>query len=287
MELSFDAVSQTYDTGYRDFYFYNASGHLVKDSMELWHAPTAGSWMPLGTYNHTVNSAGYPTKTEFVFFGGAVNRVIFESNYTYNSLNQRTATLERRYDGSGLSNYFRDTVGYAGAQKQYGDEYLWDTASNTWALAAEERRHMNAAGLPDSAFGRYNYNAGSWDTAICKLAYDAQDNPVSCRIFAGASSSGPDIEYRWYYEPVSLVGVSHVVPAETGLTAYPNPAGETLYLKGATEGSYTIHNMAGQIIQLGTLRAACLPVNALPPGVYSLRLQDNSGTIFTARFTKQ
>ena len=268
---------------YRDFYFYNAAGHLVKDSMESWDFMTS-AWIPDGTYYHTVNAAGYPTKSELAYIFGSARLTVFESNNTYNGLNQVTGSLLKIYNGTGLRNYFKDTIGYAGAQQQYSDSYSWDTVTNSWTLFGQERRRMNAASLPDSVWSRDNF-MGSWDTTIFKLAYNAQSNPVNKRVFFGNSSTA-QIEHRWYYEPIINVSVKHL-SAKADLLVYPNPASGILYLKGTTEGRYTVQNMAGQLLQSGTLKTGSVPVGILAPGLYSISLIDKAGVTHTARFVRQ
>ena len=269
---------------YRDFYFYNAAGHLVKDSTELWDSQ-ASAWVPDGTYYHTVNAGGYPTKSELVYISGSAPITVFESNNTYNGLNQVTGSLLKIDNGTGLRNYSRDTIGYAGDMKQYRDRYNWDTVTNSWTLSWQERGRMNAAGLPDSVWSqyRYIYNPTAWDTTIHNIAYNAQNNPVKIRsYYSGWATFG----YRWYYEPITNVGVKPL-PARADLLVYPNPANGMLNLKGVTEGSYSIQNMAGQVLQSGTLKTGSVPVGMLAPGLYSISLIDGAGVIHTARFVRQ
>ncbi len=286
MSLSggYDAATNVLDSSYRDFYFYNAAGHLIKDSVEIMN-PGTGTWMTTGNYLFTVNSAGYPTKTELLDPTGPGRVTVFEISNTYNALNQVTGSLIRNFNGTALVNEYKDTIGYAGAMKNYSDRYFWDIASSSWLLHGEERRWMNAAGLPDSLWARYNYNAPKWDTSVTTLVYNANGNPVK-GLFYESNNAAPDYEYRWYYEPVSNVNVKPVA-TQSAVQAYPNPAGTVLHLKGVTEGKYYIRNVAGQMVQTGTLSASGLPVGALAPGVYSISLQDKAGAVYATQFVRQ
>jgi hypothetical protein len=72
------------------------------------------------------------------------------------------------------------------------------------------------------------------------------------------------------------------------ITAYPNPVTDMLYLNHAAEVRYNIHNAAGQLLQSGTVQAASgIPVSMLPPGIYTLSLQDKSGAQHVAQFVRQ
>src|SRR5699024_4703138 len=110
------------------------------------------------------------------------------------------------------------------------DVYTWDDTASTWMLSSQERRHINSASLPDSVFTRSINNMGSFDTSYQKLAYNVQNNPIYQRYYD--STKQLQNEVRYYYAPVS-VGVNSVAAA-SDITAYPNPAANTLYIKGST-----------------------------------------------------
>ena len=70
-------------------------------------------------------------------------------------------------------------------------------------------------------------------------------------------------------------------------SVYPNPATDVLYLKGITEGSYSVYNSIGQVMLTGNLQASGVPVQMLAPGIYSLTLQDKAGAVHVAQFIRK
>ncbi len=73
------------------------------------------------------------------------------------------------------------------------------------------------------------------------------------------------------------------------IMVYPNPA--TTYLKvlnAKSNQSYQIYNLRGQLLQTGNLEAGIIPVSALIPGVYFLKVLDiENGTDMIFRWIKK
>jgi hypothetical protein len=113
-----------------------------------------------------------------------------------------------------------------------------------------------------------------------------QGNPVSYRTYAGVPYK-LDIDTRRVYENVSEVGVGNL-PVHNDLSVYPNPAGDKLFVKGISEGRYKIQNMAGQVLQRGTVVGSLsVPVGSLTPGIYFINIQDKHGVVHATQFIRQ
>ena len=285
--LDYNGATSTFDSSYRDFYIYNAGGFLIRDSTETWDDMSA-TWQPDGVYVFAVNAAGLPTQVSLNYYAGPVPVTYFQVAITYNAANKPIRSIEKVLDfssGIGLQNYYKDTIGYTGNMRTFYNTYGWDTAAKAWYLTSEERRHLNASSLPDSVWSRRDSGVVVYDTAILKLTYNTTGNPVRGRHYEGKQTT-PFYEDRWYYAAAN-VGVTNITILRD-ITAYPNPATDMLYLKGAADGLYYIHNAAGQLQQSGTLQAASgIPVHMLPPGIYSFSLHDKAGAIHATQFVRQ
>jgi uncharacterized delta-60 repeat protein len=68
----------------------------------------------------------------------------------------------------------------------------------------------------------------------------------------------------------------------------PQPCGETLILKGLSNGNYTyrIFSVSGNIAESGTLHSSNIDVNKLAKGIYVLQLSEASGKTYSRRFVK-
>jgi hypothetical protein len=85
--------------------------------------------------------------------------------------------------------------------------------------------------------------------------------------------------------------ISTALPRPTeppGITLFPNPAGDELFLQGNFDpyGSvFSVLDIAGKRVLGGTLMNAPLDVSALSPGTYMVRIDSPIGTI-ERRFAK-
>ncbi|KQT16330.1 hypothetical protein ASG31_12495 [Chryseobacterium sp. Leaf404] len=80
------------------------------------------------------------------------------------------------------------------------------------------------------------------------------------------------------------------VTLDDGLSVYPNPVTDNLYVKSATEiTELNIYNFAGQklMTQKNSVPTPQLNVTSLPKGVYILQMLDKKGNITSTRFVKQ
>jgi len=88
---------------------------------------------------------------------------------------------------------------------------------------------------------------------------------------------------------VDNLGVKSV-EIDGGLSVYPNPVKDDLYVKSAREVSeFHIFNMAGQKVysQKNDSKTPQLTVSNLPKGVYVLQMIDKKGNVKSTRFIKE
>jgi len=283
----YNSGSGTYDSSYRDFFLYDASGFVVRDSSESWN-PGTNSFEPDVQLVYVNNAAGLPVQVSIDFpIGPGVNITVIQIDFLYPAAGTMPSrTILKFFDGTSLGNSSKDTFGYVGTMVTYNNSYSWDTTARSWILNYEERRHLNASSMPDSVSSRSIDNGLPIDSTFQKLAYNSQGNPIYLRTYYGASTT-PDEEQRWYYEPITNVGISRA-SAKKDVVVYPNPTTDMLYLKGITEGSYSVYNSIGQVMLNGSLQPASgVPVQQLAPGIYSLTIQDKAGAVHVAQFIRK
>ena len=284
--IEYDPLTASWDSSYRDFYSYDANGHLILDSSESWDS-TLAAYIPSGNLIYTNNAAGYPIQVSLDFIVGPGTITAIQIDFTYGvPANKPSRAILKFYDGTSLQNGFKDTLGYSGGMMNYYNSYDWDTTTKAWILVYEERRNLNAAFLPDSVWFRSFSASLPIDSARFKLAYNAEDNPVYVRMY-NVNNTVPNLESRYYYGPIESVGVAPAA-VRKDLSIYPNPAIDKLYLKDVQNGLYAIYNASGQLAQTGTLEpGSVISVHALTPGIYSINLRDKVGAVYTTQFIRQ
>lgn len=105
-------------------------------------------------------------------------------------------------------------------------------------------------------------------------------------------STGNVMQANFSFVKISSVdnlGVKSV-EIDGGLSVYPNPVKDDLYVKSARDVSeFHVFNMAGQKIysQKNTSKTPQLTVSNLPKGVYILQMVDKDGNVKSTRFIKE
>lgn len=277
-----------WDSVYRDFYRYDASGYLTLDSGEYWDIMTM-AWLPDVNVESTNDGSGRPIQSNFVGQGGSSGPItflqfhisyagtsVFPTRLIVRFINQTTMVLEDVY---------KDTLGYTNGSLTYHNGYDWNDTTLSWDLAGEERRHLNAASLPDSIWYRNLEFRRPTDSGYSLLAYNGQNDPVSRIDHSASSLVNPQSASYWGYEAVESAGVA-ILKAEP-LEFYPNPVTDRLLLKGVEKGSYLIYNTSGQLVQAGDIQSAMIPTDLLSPGIYIINVKDKSGKTFRGNITRR
>ena len=64
-------------------------------------------------------------------------------------------------------------------------------------------------------------------------------------------------------------------PVLESMMAYPNPAGDVLFVKTSNVTDYRIVNLLGQTIMSGTVSNSAIDISALSNGIYLLRINNS------------
>lgn len=165
--------------------------------------------------------------------------------------------------------------------------------SNTWFVSTTATSAINYdmwvmwdASMEVNGFDRSNayishYTSGAWDSHMTSAAMTSGSMYVMSR--AGITSLSP------FMVTDNTFGATQVAPvaANTELSVYPNPVSNTLHFgSGRTVTSASIFNLAGKLVSTVSPVNNSLSVEALPKGLYTIRL---SGADFytTTKFVKE
>jgi len=267
---------------YRDFLTYDSHGYLVRDSLEQW---AAGIWSVSSVTVYASNASGFPTSIKLYYPGWVSPASSFD--IVYNSSNKPiiiSRSLANTTNGP-LVNYTKDSFTYVANMMTVDDTYRLNGTTQLLKLAQTIIRRLNGAGLPDSIVKTYYPNTGIASITSRYLEYDSYGNPTVEDYFDNMGSIVA--ERHFYYELYNTVGVQSIAPNKFDIVVYPNPVSTVLYVKGLLNGSYSIYNCTGQLLQKGMLLYGKIPVSSdLSPASYILDLTDENGIHHSANFQK-
>lgn len=276
--LSLQIYAGQTDTIGRILYVYDPSGFKTEFRSEKWIAATS-IWEPTNRVIYTNDAIGRPTKLSYETYVSSGNYHLDQTVViTYSGSSVLPATT--LWEGispvtSQWQKLSKAYYAYLNSTLTDRNDYIWNVDSAAWLDYHKERRHLNAAGLPDTIV-----YLNSSDYYVYE--YNSQNNPISYSSRL-TSLSTPVTVIRWDYEPKENVGVNHV--ERERLELYPNPVSAQIQVKGITEGSYQIFNTAGLLIQSGSIsQNSGVPVQNLPSGMYLIRVMTSTGRSLHANF---
>jgi PKD repeat protein len=134
---------------------------------------------------------------------------------------------------------------------------------------------------------RWTYGDGSADTGLHTLhTYAAAGTYTVCAIVY--TRCGTDTACRAI--TVTTVTVTTLQPQPDVIQAYPNPSVGNIIITGITQPTtYQLHNAVGHMVADGTMAAGTNQLNiaTLPPGIYLLDMQTQTGQRVVLRVMKQ
>jgi hypothetical protein len=281
-QSQYDANSGAWTSHYRDLYYYNAAGQLILDSTELWDGSTG--WTHQEKLKYTYDASGRVTflSVEYDFSNGSVYVIAHQRVDYPGSSTSPSAIVTELTNGHGLDSNYRQIYTYSNNALISYDAYQW---AGGWDLVSQERRHLNAANLPDSVFYRYWTSGKATDSTYSKLAYNGQNNPLY-RLDCAFTGLTPFGKYSWTYESTAATSVGHLNIEP--LQFYPNPASENIHLSGVNGGRYSIFNTAGQLVLAGKIPDnATISIQSLTSGMYLIYVQHTDGKQLQASFIRK
>lgn len=158
-------------------------------------------------------------------------------------------------------NFLND--GYLFATKQ-----LTDAGKNSWAFGNKMIDHIMMAKSMDSLYipasSKVFDNAGNY---IANFSNNTSDHyPVYAFFDWKRLTTNP--------KPSSSLGIDN---AQTGITVYPNPANETIYIEGIVD-ELIIYNLLGQPCYTEKQPQNPINISELPNGIYTIAFTVNGNT---------
>jgi hypothetical protein len=285
------------DSAFKQYFKYNASNKLTKDSTYEYHG---GSWHLVSktfyTYdvaNNLIQIDNYSNNSDTTFTLPLIEQLKYVN--TYDVSNRMLTTLTSYYNGTALTLFVKDTFAYTGAYSFHTSwkEYQYDAINSYWAPMTYMTKHLNLAGFPDTVnIESFDSLSNAWVPATRDLIkYDGFNNPDTLYDYEYNFTSFPVIPNFttvYYYAPfVNTTSVNDIAVKNTNVIVFPNPAHKAITVSGIEtkkaivlitliDAEGRIYNRQQLPLQNGTFQ---LSVDDVTPGIYWIVVQDDAGNM--------
>jgi len=290
----FNWQSGAADSAFKQFFTYNSSDKLTKDSTYELHL---GVWRLVSKTIYTYDGANdltqidnYANDTDTSFLQPLVE--LFKYVNTYDASHRLTSTSSSFFDQVSLLPYIEDTFAYTGTYNYHiaWREYQMDPINGYWAPMFNMTKILNTSGLPDTVNKEgFDSILNAWVPMTRYVAtYNSYNNPDTLKEFDYNYTyfpAVPSYTTLYYYGTYSATGVNQVPVASGKATVFPNPTTGTVYIAGLEVPvnsmiSVSVTDIKGQLVtreQMSWQNEASLDLEGLLPGVYWLAVYDANG----------
>ena len=285
------------DTIFKQFFDYDGSGNLIKDSIYEFHL---GNWHLVAKSLYTYD--GMNNLTQINYFANdtdtSFTQPIFEKERyinTYDASDRLVSVLTKMYTGAALDSYVIDTFGYTAAYTFHTSwkEYQYDPINHYWAPMFRMSKVLNGSGRPDTVniegfdsllnawvpgtMNVVHYNTANYPDTIREYDYDFTHFPAT-----------PSYSTVYYYETyLTTTGLETVAETGASATIFPNPATNTFTISlshtaPSSTLSYALMNVKGHVVQRAQMPMQTetkVSISDLVPGVYWIIVQDGNGKL--------
>ena len=296
--FDYNNATQQWDSAYLRRIDYNAQDEVTADTLFV---NSQGDWLPaqVGIYTYT----GGQFTSALVRMDQSLSGTfadIYQTHFSYYPNNDlKTVLVDVNLGGAGLAPYELDSMAWepGGKYRTYQEIRTYNATAGAWDSYSLTLRNVNAGGLPDTTWylapaptpGTYNLSA------FMHTSYNSYDNPTQMEIYNLTGSTYEDVyHYFFYYQNFDPASVKATEALES-MTAYPNPAVNTLNLKWKADGKpvqIAMVNAAGQMVYSETVTRVhgteSFDISHLTPGIYWLTVTNNKGErVFKTSVLKQ
>lgn len=293
-----DATDSVWDNTEMLIYTYNSSGRVTSETTQNW---SNGAWLnyDMVTWAFDANNNVTQSISTVWYAPDSIWSNTSMSTYTYNANGQNT--LEVDYSWSKTSNYW-DSTGiksfiYIG-NNFMGEQdalYINQALTNTAKYENLYDSNNNKTGTIN-----YNWDGSNWMPAtMVSYSYDTLHNPIyqlNQTWDNSTSTFSNNEQYYYYYVPFAVSAINNV-PADLGLSVYPNPSASPevslrLNVTENTETIITVFDVQGKMVSsaIHNLSSGSNSINlgsGLTPGNYFIQVTDkSSGQTSVLKFVK-
>lgn len=287
-------MSGIVDSSLKQYFTYNTSNKLIKDSMYELHL---GVWRIVSkafyTYdvsNNLIQIDCYENTTDSSFLLPLPEQLKYVN--TYDVSNRLLTVLDSTFDGTSLAQNKKDTFAYTGAYPFHTSwkQYQWDAINHYWAPMFYMTKHLNGSSLPDTVnIKSFDSLLNAWVPQTMDLIhYNTSNDPDTLKDYEYNYSTGfttPKFRTIYYYQTYVNAG-NHIIYANNNqVKVFPNPATNTITISQLdvpenSAVSITMLNMNGQMVSRESMpwhSETQISIHDLASGIYWLVIQDGTG----------
>ncbi len=293
--LYFSYVGGVSDSAFRQFFAYNTSHLLIKDSIYEYHG---GSWHLLAKTTYTYSGSNdliqidnYSNTTDTTFTLPLIEQIQYIN--TYDASHRLLTVASSFYNGTTFGPYVRDTFAYSGTYTWHNSwkEYQYDPINGYWAPMMNMTKTINLSGQPDTVYIQgFDSLLNAWVPQTKEVIhYNGNHYPDTLKEYDynfTAYPTNPSYKTIYYYQTYLNSLETNSVPANIdGASIYPNPVKNQftiarLNVSNGTGIYVSIINASGQIVtrQAMTWQAQTqISMQDMIPGRYWVIIQDGAG----------
>lgn len=292
-----ETIQQSWDNGawvnsYKQVYTYNAQNRLIE---RIGHGWSGSAWGYGLRYNWTYNGQGNVTEeTRQDWNGSSWGSITSQTTYTYNGQNQQTGWTRQDWVSNAWQNHSRASYTYNGqgyVNQSVTENWNADPLVNNWVNDRRITNTYNGQNIQTQQATEYWSNNAWTDGLIQQISYTPEGGYYQFNFLTWNNGTWVNYLVWTYYYNCSSTGISDEDLTD-GVSVYPNPVADgQLYISGLFNGPniITLYDMQGKAVihshSLSTTHT--LDMNALPQGMYILRITDTEGSpINTQRIIK-
>ncbi len=223
----------SWDSLYKRYFNYNASKAIIQDSI---YTTDGMAWYPINKINYSYNASGDMTEADNYQYSASSWTLNTRYINTYNASHQLLTAVANvpSYTSPVTTDTFSYTSGinYPASWKSFID------IPGVFSAGFYNTKHINSAGLVDTAYYRY------WDTTAkdwtwinggkLVLNFDSYNQPITSTEFDYLDTSFDTIPINitsYYYETYGSTAVKDVKNSDqNNFVIYPNPTSNKLYI---------------------------------------------------------
>ncbi len=284
------------DSAFEQFFSYNLSGLLIKDSVYEYHL---GAWHLVAKSLYAYDASAdltqidyFANDTDTSFTQPLQEKEQYQN--TYDASNRLLTVLTNIYNGTSLGGYVKDTFAYTGTHSFHTSwkEYQYDPINAYWAPVFFMSKTINSAGLPDTVnIDGFDSIMNAWvPQTMDVINYNSFNLPDSLHEYDYdfiAFPSTPSYNTVYYYQAyLNTTVTQNIAPAIALITVYPNPATNAINIlqQGLQQSmaSITLINVSGQVVSRQIAHGQSevqVSIKDLLPGIYWLLVRDSTGAV--------
>ncbi len=284
-EYNWNSTNENWELNRKWSYIFNEQVGKMAQFIYQTYDDDAGEWVNYGKGNYTYDDNG--NKIEYIFqtWDKTNNQWVNyqKSTYTYDANGNNTQYLNQKWDASSQTwtNYYKSTYTFDDNGNRINTtSFSWDKNESVWIKNRQTiYTYDDDDNLVQYLYQKWDSNTNTWvDDTKATYGRDANGNVIQYVKQNWDSEAGMWTNYLKYDNYWSSMSTATENIA-TNITLYPNPAHNTLYIKGINSGELSIFTMDGKLVTHKKISTNKINISNLQPNSYLIIINSQNKTI--------